>query len=214
MSVKVFVLGRPGSGKTTATRHIGELAQRRGFTTCRLKDYDILYQMFQHDDGQNFRPAEYGGFDVLNLSVFDTALEQLEKDVEAVLCSPQTTDIITIEFARDDYTVALSTFSPGFLHDSYFFFVDANLESCIERIYRRLSNPPKPDCHFVSEYIMRTYYDKENDWEGIASDLKRMSGTSKEVTVFRNIGSLEELLRKASSFVESIISQELLLPML
>jgi hypothetical protein len=57
--------------------------------------------------------------------------------------------------------------------------------------------------------MMHTYYDKENDWESISKDLKKMSGTSKEVLVFRNIGSLEELYAVVSEFAERLFRQEL-----
>src|SRR6266566_6758631 len=83
MVVKVFVLGRPGSGKTTAVRHIIKLAQNRGWFAIRIKDYDILYGMFQADtEHKKFRPVAHGGFDVLDFSVLDTALEKLQKIVQ------------------------------------------------------------------------------------------------------------------------------------
>jgi nucleoside-triphosphatase THEP1 len=45
MLVKVFVLGRPGSGKTTAVNHILKGAQAINVSAKSIKDYDILYDM-------------------------------------------------------------------------------------------------------------------------------------------------------------------------
>ena len=161
MLTKVFFLGRPGSGKSTAARHMIELAKRRNYATVYMKDYDILYQMFQEDrSGRQFRPADYNGFDVLDMSVFDTALKKLEEDTLAIPDSVKKKMII-IEFARDNYRKALKLFEPGFLHDSYIFFVDADLQVCINRIHKRVETPSEPDHHFVSDYIMQTYYNKD-----------------------------------------------------
>ena len=83
MVVKVFVLGRPGSGKSTSARYIEqEVRNRFNMKRCeifRICDYDILYQMFRDDVHQTmFRPTDHGGFDVHNLKAFDIALKTLE----------------------------------------------------------------------------------------------------------------------------------------
>src|SRR5438094_6435413 len=85
MEKKVFVLGRPGSGKTTAVRRLIELAKERDWIITRIKDYNILYSMFQAESNlqyKRFRPTAHEGFDVIDMSVFDTALEKLEKIVK------------------------------------------------------------------------------------------------------------------------------------
>ena len=172
--LKVFVLGRPGSGKTTAVnniiKHVNYVFEHKEeLTIQRFKDYEILYRMFEQDikhkyqdaSKRKFRKAEYGGFDVLDKTMFDVALERLEENVNAFVPSSDN-KIVTIEFARDDYKEALRIFSKDFLKDAHFLFVNCDLEQCMQRIYSRMSNPPKPDFHFVSEYIMHTYYSKEN----------------------------------------------------
>ncbi|HLZ61536.1 MAG TPA: hypothetical protein VKR06_31710 [Ktedonosporobacter sp.] len=206
MSVKVFFLGRPGSGKTTAARYIVELAQRRNFVAHRMKDYDILLDMFRKDDGQKFRPAEYGGFDVLDFSVIDDALLQLEEKVEEV-CTLKYENLIAIEFARDNYRETLRKLKPDFLKDAYFFCVDADLDTCIQRIHQRISNPPQPDYHYVSTHIMQTYYSKD-DWDYLSLHLKQEYPACKEVLAFRNTGSLDELYTVASDFAEHIFKKE------
>ncbi len=205
MGATVFVLGRPGSGKSTAAHYLTELAQRRNFSPLFLQDYDILYKMFI-EGSEKFRPTDCGGFDVLDYSVLDSALRQLERSVQASLAFGRT-DIAVIEFARDDYHAASSLFSPTFLRESYFFFIDSDLEECIRRVRERVTDPPLPDNHFVSEHIMRTYYGG-NDWEYMAHRFKQEFGIRKEVVVTRNGGPLEMLLDEVSDFAEIIFKRE------
>ncbi|QBD81260.1 hypothetical protein EPA93_36900 [Ktedonosporobacter rubrisoli] len=207
MSVTIFVLGRPGSGKTTAVRHILELAERRNYKTKRMKDYDILYKMFQQDTHeQYFRATNYGGFDILDGSVYDVALQRLEKNVQEISLEEKY-DIITIEFARDNYQETFRKLSSSFLEDSYFFFVEADLDTCMQRIYQRVTVPPTPDHHFVSEYIMRSYYNNDN-WKYMSEEFQKEYQLQKEVVAYYNTGSLQGLIDKVSEFAETIFIRE------
>ena len=70
MSVKLlFVLGLPGSGKSTIAHEIAKYIDNRGLESIRMNDYVILEQMY-HDDIEHrqFRPADRGGFDVIDLT--------------------------------------------------------------------------------------------------------------------------------------------------
>src|ERR1700674_5597928 len=106
MVVPVFVIGRPGSGKTTVVRNILGLAEQADIPTLRMKDYHILYDMFKNEQSSvaeitspKFRPTEYEGFDVLDWSVFDDALRALEARVQdATKINPEEVKLVTIEF--------------------------------------------------------------------------------------------------------------------
>lgn len=207
MSVKVFVLGRPGSGKSTAARHMMELASRRNYSSLFVQDYDILHKMFLNDSKhEQFRPAERGGFDVLDFSVLDGALRQMEREVEDTL-ERKPVDMVCIEFARNDYRSSLSVFNPLFLRDAYIFFIDSDLEYCIQRVQERVTDPPLPDHHFVSEYVMRTYYGNDN-WDYMSGQCGQEHTFCKEVVAIRNDGPLSILLDEASSFVENVFLHE------
>jgi uridine kinase len=207
MLVKVFVLGRPGSGKSTAMYHLLTLARQRNYSALSIDDYNILYHMSQQDTQHiQFRSTNYDGFDVLDPSVFDTALEVLEQQVQSTLAL-EVDGIITIEFARNDYAQALSKFSPEFLKDAYVFFVDADLDTCIERIYQRVTSPFTPSNHFVSDYVMHTYYNQEN-WSYVSSDLKTAHHIYKDVQTFRNIGNVYALLHTVENFAERLFQTE------
>ena len=84
MLVKILFLGRPGSGKTTAIQELYNLAYQRAYSTICMDDYHILARMSQEDTRhEKFRTTDYGGFDVLDPTVFDTALEILEEQARA-----------------------------------------------------------------------------------------------------------------------------------
>src|SRR5713101_9015736 len=114
MVVKLFILGCSGSGKSTAARHIVMLARDKGWSAIHVNDYGFLYGMFQADSragGKQFRLTDYGGFDVLDPTVYDVALVQLKQEVQQP--HVQTNNLIIIEFARDDYSESFKLFSEG-----------------------------------------------------------------------------------------------------
>jgi energy-coupling factor transporter ATP-binding protein EcfA2 len=205
MGATVFILGRPGSGKSTAARYLTGVARRRNFSPLFLQDYDILYRMFL-EEPTKFRPTDCGGFDVLDFSVLDSALRQLEANVQASLAGGKA-DIALIEFARNDYRAALHLFHPAFLREAYFFFIDSDLEECIRRVRKRATEPLLPDNHFVSEHIMRTYY-VGDDCEYMAHDFAQEFGLRNRVVVTRNDGPIEKLLDEVDTFAEEIFSRE------
>ncbi len=207
MSVKVFVLGRPGSGKSTAARHMIELARRRNYVSLFIQDYDILHRMFLNDEKhERFRPTDCGGFDVIDFSVLDSALQQMEVEIEDALAH-KGIDMVCIEFARNDYHAALNIFSPLFLRDAYIFFINSDLECCIRRVQERVTDPPLPDHHFVSEHVMRTYYSNHN-WDYVLGQYEQEQKLCKEIITVHNTGPLSLLLEDVSDFTERIFLHE------
>src|SRR2546429_5498381 len=84
MVEKLFILGLPGSGKSAVARHINFKVYAEGWHSAarRFNDYKILGDMFHQDTAGRFKPADSGGFDVLDLKVFDEALQTLEYEVK------------------------------------------------------------------------------------------------------------------------------------
>src|SRR6266446_3680111 len=170
MIVKLFILGRPGSGKSTIARYIAKLAQHEGWAPTSYCDYNVLYSMFQKElhkpscPQQHFEPVDHNGFRVIDFSVLDPALKIIQKRAIASLndCNPYTQKLIVIEFARDDYIQALRQFDPIFLQDAHFLFLDADVDLCIQRIHDRVAHPDSIDDHFVSNDIITGYYQKDS----------------------------------------------------
>ena len=202
MSVKLFILGRPGSGKSSAARRIVKLARRRDCSAIRVNDYDILQEMFKADFEHNkFRSTEYNGFDVVDFSIMDTALKEAEKRARKQILSA---DIIVIEFARDNYGEALKHFSRAFLQDAYFLFLDTDTKTCIHRIHNRAANPSTSDDHFVSEKILSCYYHTQEMPSTFAVEYGIDKG---KIKVINNRGSRDKFDKKINDFVNSIFEQ-------
>lgn len=210
MLVKLFVLGCPGSGKSTAARYIAMLVRDKGCSTIHINDYEILYEMFQSDAktaDEKFRSVDYGGFDVLDPTVYNKALLQLEQEVQRSYSEGN--ELIIIEFARDDYSKALKQFSDGFLQDAYFLFFDAQADVCIKRILHRVIHPATKDDHFVPEYIVKAYRHKDNR-QYIASGLKTDYGIIDErVKIIDNTLASLKFFTEIARFVENILKQEM-----
>lgn len=208
MSAKLFILGRPGSGKSTASHHIAATARSRGRFVLRLKDYDILLRMFHADVGkEKFRAREHGGFDVHDLSVFDTALKELEEKIRLHL-PLEKRHTLSIEFARADYHQALKLFSSELLQDAYFLYIETDVDTCIQRIRERVAHPLSADDFFVSEDILRGYYGGESR-PYIASSLREDFGITKHIEIIDNMGSEREFLESVGRFAEQILDQEM-----
>ena len=167
----IFILGLPGSGKSTAGRYAQKLAQKWGRIAQRFCDYDILYELYQLDmkrgEGR-FESTEYEGFDVHGLDAFDDALGVLSSKVLDCAEKPGDNNMLCIvEFARDDYCNALGCFDPKLLPligNAHFLFVDADIPTCIQRILARVTKPNAErtlDDHFVSNYIFDAYYQRD-----------------------------------------------------
>jgi len=230
MVVKLFILGRPGSGKSTAINWFVELAERRGYSATHIRDYAILSKMFKKDIHQEkFLPDGHEGFIVKNFhvkdfhgSVLDDALQELEKHVKACIqelqrSSKKKKEILLIEFARDDYDKALNNFTPEFLENAYFLFVDLDLEKCIERIHlRRDNNSPvrikqnnnvsRLDCHFVSDSVMRDYY-HINIWSKL-QEISEQDAITQNIKVIDNSKDWETFISNVSGFAEAIFDDK------
>lgn len=166
MSQKLFILGLPGSGKSTVSRYIVDYVKRyyHGFFATRICDYDTLYEMFEGDiANKHFYPTEYNGFYVKNPSKYDAALKILEKQIENNEFAEN--EIVLIEFARSDYLRAFQNFSGSFLQDAYFLFLDVNIEVGMKRVRDRIKcpDPVTRDDHFVSDYTFEFYRQKDNE---------------------------------------------------
>ncbi|MFL5666227.1 MAG: hypothetical protein ACJ8BW_33495 [Ktedonobacteraceae bacterium] len=206
MLVKVFVLGLPGSGKSLASRFLMSLLRERGQGTSRFRDYDILFKTFQQDtEREKFAAAEHNGFDVIDPNVLDIALQELEKKVNSYMKSILSHELILIEFARDNYRHALNQFHRDFLRDTYFLFIQANIDTCQSRLRDRVLHPTSLDDHYVSTYTFNTFY-RRDDTQYTAAYLKTNYGIDdRRIKIIENNGSLGDLETELEQFVKFML---------
>lgn len=178
----VFLLGRPGSGKSSVAQLIGMFAKDKGWITHHIYDYKPLQQMFLKEvaEGKGIAPEKrtfspkgpekFQGFDVVDFSVLDTVLEMMADEVLAEIQNNERAYskqniLFLIEFARDDYSHALQKFGCDLLNGAYLLYLHVDVETCIDRVHRRVESDCRPQtyAHFVSDGIMRDYYGND-DW--------------------------------------------------
>ena len=200
MRTIVFLVGRPGSGKSTAARHIAQRLAAYNQPTTHINDYDILRAMFLADTDQRlFRATEGGGFDAKDLSVLDEALQEVEQQARNDR-EQSGKGLITIEFARDDYQGTFGLFSADFLARAHVLYIHADLELCLQRVHQRVARRTCSDDHpSFSDELFRYHYAKESV-SYIRSQLNRDYSLG-QVTVIKNTSSLDAFLRKVEQFI-------------
>lgn len=212
MTLKLLILGLPGSGKSSMARYIATYLEDKDWESTRFSDHVILQNMFHADtEGKQFKPAEFGGFDVIDLEAFNSALKSLELEVNEHSISAKPKKLIVVEFSRNDYQRAFQQLRLEFLQDAYFLYLDANIETCKGRIRERIINPITDDDFFVSEYIFGAYYHKDNG-QILPQILERDYGIDKyRGKVIDNNGSLSGSIVQVNQFVDTICGLEPLL---
>jgi adenylate kinase family enzyme len=209
---KLFILGRPGSGKSTAAIWIQALAIERGCSCIHINDYAILNVLFENDKLQNKKNPRFravgNGFDILDSKVFDVVLRMVRKRAMACVDSSKY-DLVIIEFARDNYQRDLQRFDDNFLRDAYFLFLDVDLDTCIERINLRALNPRSINDRYISEDMLRKYYSNDDRFyimNGLADDYKL---DSNQFRIIHNHLQLVGFQAELINFAEFLIDRSL-----
>ena len=219
MGITLFVFGLPGSGKSAAARHIKSFARQKRFRPRRFRDYPILYKMFQDDQKANyenkrFRSTQdlgYDGFDVLDITVFNDAIQKRHHDImKRKEFADKSTELLIIEFSRDDYCEALSLFTSLRLNDAHFLFINSDIPTCKARIKARADHPRTLDDCYVSDYIFEAYYKRDHQQyiTEVALQLKQRFGVPIEhVQVIHNGPeiSVQQFYQAVESFANDLL---------
>jgi len=216
MIIKVFALGRPGSGKSVAAHRLAEAEWNRGYPAVRLGDYAILHQEAQQEDDlykrglydhtrpRQFYLTDHNGFGVYDFAVLDDALRKLMRQIhDREQRAWNDRQLVVLEFARNNYQHAFEILGQSVLQDAYFLYVNAHVEECIERIKQRISYPTSADDHYVPEAILRTYYN-EDDSSTLTSHLATYGVPNKHVIVVENHGAPHEFATHINQISERI----------
>ncbi len=210
LSMKLFLLGLPGSGKSTIARYITNYVEDRNWSTKHCGDYPFLRAMFEKDTQHKlFVPAKNGGFDMLDHAVLDTALRQLEQSIREYISKAQSTKIILIEFSRNDYQHAFLQFSKAFLQEqnTYFLYLDVEPDICQRRISQRITNPQTEDDYPVSPDIFKQYYDHDDGQHLPGILFQRYQIDPQRVKIISNNGPLEAVTGEIEAFLLAMLAK-------
>jgi predicted kinase len=189
----VFLIGRPGSGKSTFARYL----TRALISTdvLYLNDYELLLARTETLATNQIKWEPNGQFEVLDRSVFEGLFSDLVKPI----ASNRGKRPIIVEFSRGLYVPTFAAMTG--LNDEPFtiIYLDTPLESCIHRnAIRAPYNPLKT----TPESVIRKYHTADD----LTALLQAYPGN---VRIVRNVdSSLHALEREASLILEDIVGTE------
>lgn len=210
MAVKLFVIGPPGSGKSTVCRFIHKYVKERhgDWTVSHINDYVYLHKIFlAQTEPDHFTATSHGGFIVRKLEVYDRVLQAVERQVLSASAEKQK-ELLLIEFARDNYERAFEQFTPDFVADASFLYLHIDIEIGIQRIQERIGDPRSDDDYFVPEAIFERYK-PGNSWQYISGGLREeYLLDEKNIQIIENNGQLADIEDKIRHFVDFILERK------
>jgi len=161
----IFLLGRPGCGKSVIYEILTEKLKKRGLAKefMRIDDFPILKELFDKDVHFKRHRRKAGGFEVTDWSIVDEVLKIVNERIKKL---EKENRMIFVEFARNNYLQALSNFTPEVLLKSLILYIFAPYQVCYQRNIKRFQKKGKEDLdsHIVPPDLMESYY-KEDDFE-------------------------------------------------
>lgn len=168
-SLNIFLLGRPGCGKSEVFRRLTARLKEDGITDdfIRADDFPKLWAIFQNDEKtgkwSRCRKTHDGGYKVTDDNVWNDILKEVDRDVVSLQKPGR---IVFIEFSRPNYIQSLENFSGGILENSVIIYFDCSFEMCWKRNVARheAALAKGTDDHLVSrEEMEKTYLGDDKD---------------------------------------------------
>ncbi|MBN2408019.1 MAG: hypothetical protein JXJ19_10030 [Elusimicrobia bacterium] len=167
----VFLLGIPGCGKSEVYRRLtGKLRESGLFSSFpRVDDFPKLWDIFMKDresgEWKRSRPTDDGGYKVIDDSVWDDILVEVNRDVTEMINNQSQDTLIFVEFSRPNYVHSISAnFSGEILGRAAIVYLDVPFDTCWERNVRRHEKALEAgtDDHLVSREEMEKTYGSDD----------------------------------------------------
>jgi len=167
--LNIFLLGRPGCGKSEIFRRLIEKFKNEEIYNdfIRVDDFPKLWAIFQDDEKTGrwarCRKTPDGGYKVTDDGIWNEILSQVNNDVKSLQKDGRA---VFIEFSRPNYVESLKNFSDEILKNSVVIYVECSFETCWARnVARHEAAVSKgTDDHLVSrEEMEKTYLNDDKD---------------------------------------------------
>ena len=199
----IFLLGRPGCGKSVVYQLLADRIRREKLAdeVMRFDDFPVLKEIAEQDKEFKKHVRSEGGFTITDRSIYDDVLKEMNRRIKR-LRKPDR--LIFIEFSRSGYAQALKNFDREVLGQSLIVYIYCPYEVCLERNIRRFKEGAKNlDEHIVPRDLMDKYY-RYDDYEELflksEDELKKKAPAS--IAAIRNDSEgLEKLKREAEKVV-------------
>jgi adenylylsulfate kinase-like enzyme len=200
----VFMLGRPGSGKSLAYKILSRKLLEEGLArkTTRLDDFPILKELLDRDTEFKRHYRKEGGFVVTDLTLLDEVLKEMNSRLKKEMEGGKVT---FVEFARDRYSEALKNFDREVLGRSLILYFYCPFDVCLTRNVRRFKERrgKSADNHIAPSDIMERYY-KHDEYEELflrsEEEVKR-SAPAPLLVIKNDVDDLRSLERELEKVV-------------
>jgi adenylate kinase family enzyme len=191
----IFLLGRPGCGKSAIYHMLGERLRKEKLVSevMRIDDFPVLKEIVDEDKEFKRHLRKEGGFEVTDLSMLDDVLKRINGQLKKL---EKPGRVIFVEFSRDSYSHAMKNFDREVLDRSLILYIYAPFDVCLERNVRRFKEKQKGlDDHIVPSDMMYKYY-RNDDYEELylksEDELLRQAPT-KTLVIKNDVENLEKL---------------------
>jgi len=203
----VFLLGRPGSGKSAVYRMLGQRLREEGLASdiTRIDDFPVLRELLDRDTKFKRHYRKEGGFVVTDFTILDDVLEEINSKLKEL---EQSGRVTFVEFARARYANALKNFDREVLDHSLILYIYCPFDVCVERNVRRFREARGKDIdeHIVPTDIMEHYY-RYDDYEELClkseAELRRHAPVPL-VVVKNNVEGLDHLKLEIEKVVTAL----------
>lgn len=201
----IFLLGRPGCGKSAIYRLLSERLRAEGLAeeVVRIDDFPVLQELLDRDKEFKRHYRKEGGFVVTDFTILDDVLKEINHKLHKLKRPGR---VIFVEFARDCYVKALRNFDNEVLERSRLLYIYCPYDICMQRNVRRFKEVrgKSVDDHIAPSDIMERYY-KHDDYEELylksAAELKRQAPAL--LVVMRNdVEGLDRLKQELEKFIQ------------
>lgn len=192
----VFLIGRPCTGKSLAGQILTDELRRRGFKgeTAFIHDLPALWRLIQEDRSfRRHRPAEDGGFEITDGSIWEEMDLWLKEKLEAAEA-----DLVIAEAARHTYAPLFDCLTRHVLRQALVLYLSSPWEVAWSRNVERGRIEP---ARYIARVDMEKWYARDD-----LAALRARGDIS--LTIIENNSSRDDLRAALQTMIDSILQNQ------